>query len=108
MAKKKTLTVKGKEIKVEVIGNEDYVSITDITTQFPDGKQLVPRWIRNKDTLEFLGVWEKLHNPDFQVVEFDNLYAESGKNSFSLSVKRWVQTTGAIGIKQKRIGRVSV
>lgn len=106
MADKKTINVKGGEIKIEVIGDEEYISITDITSQFPDGKQLVPRWIRNKDTLEFLSVWEKLHNPNFQVVEFDNLYAESGKNSFSLSVKRWVETTSAIGIKRKRIGRV--
>lgn len=105
MPKKKTITVKGAEIKIEVIGEEDYISLTDITKNFPDGKQLVPRWIRNRDTLEFLGVWEKLNNTNFQVIEFDNLYAESGNNRFSLSVKRWVETTGGIGLKQKRVGR---
>lgn len=106
MAKRKTLIVNDAEINFFSIEEEDYISITDITKTFPDGKQLVPRWIRNKDTLEFLGVWEKLNNKDFQVLEFDNLYAEAGKNSFSLSIKRWTERTGAIGFQQKRIGRV--
>ena len=106
MAKRKTLVVNDAEINFFSIEEEDYISITDITKTFPDGKQLVPRWIPNKDTLEFLSVWEKLNNKDFQVVEFDNLYAEAGKNSFSLSIKRWVEKTGAIGFQQKRIGRV--
>ena len=106
MAKRKgSLTVQGVAITFVSIENEDYISLTDITKGFPDGKQLVPRWIRNKDTIEFLGVWEKLYNADFQVVEFDNLYQEAGKNSFSLSIKRWVETTNAIGFKVKRVGK---
>ncbi len=105
MAKKKTINVQGTEISFISISEEDYISLTDITKGFPDGKQLVPRWIRNKDTIEFLGVWEKLNNTNFQVIEFDNLYQEAGKNSFSLSVKRWIETTGAIGFQTKRIGR---
>jgi hypothetical protein len=105
MAKRKTLTVEGAEVNFFTIEKQDYISLTDITRKFPDGKQLVPRWIRNRDTLEFLGVWEKLYNQDFQVIEFDNLYAESGKNSFSMSIKRWIETTGAIGFKSKRVGK---
>jgi len=107
MAKKQSkIIVKGTEIALLSINDDDYISLSDITKSFPDGKQLVPRWIRNRDTLEFLGVWEKLYNPNFQVVEFDNLYAESGKNSFSLSIKRWLETTNAIGFKSTRIGKV--
>ena len=105
MAKGKTVLVQGVEIHFFTLKEDDYISLTDITKSFPDGKQLVPRWIRNRDTLEFLGVWEKLNNPDFQVVEFDNLYAESGTNRFSLSVKRWVESTNAIGFQMKRIGK---
>lgn len=105
MAKKKTLTVQGVEINFYAEKEEDFISLTDITKKFPDGKQLVPRWLRNRDTLEFLGVWEKLNNPDFQVVEFDNLYKQSGKNRFSISVKRWIKTTNAIGLQPKRVGK---
>ncbi len=102
MAKEKILTVQGRPISFVTFGDEDFISLTDITVGFPDGKFLVPRWLRNRDTLEFLSVWEKLNNPDFRVIEFDNLYAESGHNRFSLSVSRWLETTGAIGFQQRR------
>jgi len=105
MAKKNSINVQGTDITFINIKSEDYISLTDITKGFPDGKQLVPRWIRNKDTIEFLGVWEKLNNGNFQVVEFDNLYEAAGKNRFSLSIKRWVETTEAIGFKMKRVGK---
>ena len=102
MAKDKIITVQGRQISFQTFGEEDYISLTDITTGFPDGKFLVPRWLRNRDTLEFLGVWEKLNNPDFRVIEFDNLYAESGHNRFSMSVSRWMETTGAIGFQLRK------
>ncbi len=102
MAKNKIIKVQGREISFVTFGEEDYISLTDITTSFPDGKFLVPRWLRNRDTLEFLGVWEKLNNPDFRVIEFDNLYAESGHNRFSLSISRWMETTGAIGFQLRK------
>lgn len=102
MANKQTIEVQGIEINFVTVREEEYISLTDITTKFPDGKFLVPRWLRNRDTLEFLGVWERLNNADFRVAEFDNLYAESGHNRFSLSVPRWHETTGAIGFIIKR------
>ena len=102
MAKRKTIEVKGTEIRILTEKDEDYISLTDITKSFPDGKFLVPRWLRNKDTLSFLGTWEKMHNPKFRVAEFDNLFQESGLNQFSLSITRWVQATGAVGIRVKR------
>lgn len=102
MAKERIITVQGRQISFTTFGEEDYISLTDITTGFPDGKFLVPRWLRNRDTLEFLGVWEKLNNPDFRVIEFDNLYAESGHNRFSMSVSRWLETTGAVGFQLRK------
>jgi len=102
MAKKKTIEVNGAEIRILLGKEEDYMSLTDITKNFPDGKFLVPRWLRNRDTLSFLGTWEKIHNPNFRVAEFDNLFQQSGLNQFSLSISRWVQTTGAIGVSVKR------
>lgn len=102
MAKRKTIEVNGAEIRILIDKEEDYISLTDITKNFPDGKFLVPRWLRNKDTLSFLGTWEKIHNPNFRVIEFDNLYQQSGLNQFSLSIGRWIETTGAIGVKVKR------
>ncbi len=98
----KFITVQGIDINILSIREDDYISLTDITAKFPDGKFLVPRWLRNRDTLEFLGVWEKLNNPNFKVIEFDNLYAESGHNRFSMSVTRWVEETNAIGFKLKK------
>lgn len=102
MAKKKTIEVNGAEIRILLGKEEDYISLTDITKNFPDGKFLVPRWLRNKDTLSFLGTWEKIHNPKFRVAEFDNLFQQSGLNQFSLSISRWVETTGAIGVSVRR------
>lgn len=102
MAKRNTIKIKGKEITVLSDKKEDYISLTDITKNFPDGKFLVPRWLRNKDTLEFLGTWEKMYNPQFRVIEFDNLLEQSGRNRFSLSISRWKEATGAIGFKLKR------
>jgi len=102
MAKKKTIEVNGAEIRILLGKEEDYMSLTDITKNFPDGKFLVPRWLRNRDTLSFLGTWEKIHNPNFRVAEFDNLYQQSGLNQFSLSITRWVDITGAIGVSVKR------
>lgn len=102
MTKRKTIEVNGTEIQILLDRDEDYISLTDITKSFPDGKFLVPRWLRNKDTLSFLGTWEKIHNPSFRVIEFDNLFQQSGMNQFSLSISRWVQTTGAVGIRVKR------
>jgi len=62
---------------------------------------IVINWMRNKDTIEFLGTWETLHNPTFNLIEFDKVKSEAGTNRFILSVGKWVNTTGAVGITTK-------
>ena len=81
----------------------DYISITDIARQknVAEPKDVVKNWMRQKNTLEYLGLWEKLHNPNFKGVEFDPLLAEAGSNSFTMSPTRWVELTSAIGILTK-------
>ena len=66
-----------------------------------NANSLIVNWMRNRNTIEFLGVWEQLHNPDFNSIEFDRIRSEAGLNTFILSVKRWVGETGAIGIQAK-------
>ena len=97
------ITVKNIEISVTGIGDNDFVSLTDIArAKNPkEPKDFVKNWMRLRSTLEFLGIWEKLNNPDFKRVEFDPLLAESGKNSFTMSPTRWINEFNAIGIKTK-------
>ena len=82
---------------------EDYICITDIARYKNTGgiDDLIRNWIRNRNTIEFLGIWEQLHNPDFKPVEFDGFKKLAGLNSFSLSPKEWIEKTGAIGLISK-------
>ena len=101
MAKKETINVQGTAITVvSKPDNRNYICITDIARyRNPvEPKDVVKNWMRNRATIEFLGLWERLNNPDFKGVEFDPLWVESGSNSFTMSPSRWVDTTGAIGI----------
>ena len=84
-------------IKVE---NEDYISITDMLKS-KDGDFFVSDWLRNRNTLEFLGVWEEIHNPNFNYGEFAIIKSHAGLNSYKLSVKEWVEKTNSIGITAK-------
>ena len=84
-------------IKIE---NEDYISITDMLKS-KDGNFFVTDWLRNRNTIEFLGIWEELHNPDFNYGEFAIIKSQAGLNSYKLSVKEWVEKTNAIGITSK-------
>jgi len=98
MAKNTTINVKGTEIILFSKGNEDYVSITDIA-RFKNAiepKDVVKNWMRNRNTIEFLGLWEKIHNPDFKGVEFDSFMYQAGSNSFVLSPTKWIESTNAI------------
>ena len=81
----------------------DYICITDIARQknAVEPKDVVKNWMRQKNTLEYLGLWEKLFNPSFKGVEFDPLLTEAGSNSFTMSPSRWVELTSAIGIITK-------
>lgn len=104
MAKKKIIIVQGTEIRLyPQEKEEDFFSLTDIAKKFnPENPSiLIVNWFRNKDTVEFLGVWEKLHNPDFNLIEFDKIKNEAGTNRFVLSTSRWINETEAIGIKSK-------
>ncbi|MDR1939964.1 MAG: KilA-N domain-containing protein [Clostridiales bacterium] len=101
MAKK--ITVKGVDITYKRINEAEFISLTDIARfknpEFP--ADVVKNWMRSRTTVEFLGIWEQLNNPDFKLVEFDRFRSEAGLHSFVLSPQRWIETTGAIGIVSK-------
>lgn len=103
MTKKSIIEVNNVVIKTLLIDNLDYISITDIAKQKNplEPKDVVKNWMRLKNTLEYLGLWEKLNNTNFKGVEFDPLFNEAGSNSFTMSPTRWVELTGAIGIITK-------
>jgi len=109
MKKKPTdarITVRGTEIAVIRRGDEDYISLTDIAkSRNPDHPDdLIRNWLRNRNTLELLGIWEQLHNASFNPVEFDGIKKQAGLNSFTLTPKQWIEKTAAIGI-ESRAGR---
>ena len=80
----------------------EYISITDIARYKSDEpKDVIKNWMRGKDTLEFLGLWEQLHNSNFKGVEFDSFRTQAGSNAFTMSPKKWIETTNAIGIVSK-------
>jgi len=93
--------------KISII-KEDYISLTDIarSKNSDEPKDVVKNWLRNKNAIEFLGLWEKINNQNFKGVEFDTFKNEAGLNRFSLSVKMWINKTNAIGIlaKPRRYG----
>ena len=103
MAKKSSLQVKGTLIRTLHQNGIDYICITDIARQKnqAEPKDVVKNWMRLKNTLEYLGLWEQLNNPMFKGVEFDPLLIEAGSNAFTMSPSRWVELTGAIGILSK-------
>ena len=92
------LTVQGTEITILSVNNEDYISLTDML-KAKDGDFFISDWLRNRNTMEFLGIWEKLNNPHFNYGEFATIRNKSGLNNFKISVKEWVEKTHAIGIR---------
>jgi KilA-N domain len=103
MAKNKTINVKGIEIVFFTQNNNDYISLTDIARQknAVEPKDVVKNWMRSRTTIEFLGLWEKINNPDFKGVEFDSFLYQAGSNSFVLSPTKWIEATQSIGIISK-------
>ena len=97
------IRVLDREIALRTVNDEDFISLTDIARyKNEDGSDdIIRNWLRNRNTLEFLGIWERLNNPDFKPVEFDGFRNQAGLNSFTLSPKQWVEKTGAIGISSK-------
>lgn len=99
MAKSKNkLIVLEQEISVV---KDDYISLTDMVKHIENGLVLIEKWLRNKNTIEFLGIWEEIYNTDFNSPEFEGIKNEAGLNRFSLSVKMWINKTNAIGVIAK-------
>jgi len=100
MAKIKVLD---KEITIQTRNEEDYICITDIARYRDEERSdyIIQNWLRNRNTIEFLGIWEHLNNPDFNSIEFDGIRKQAGLNSFSLTAKRWIDATKAIGLTSK-------
>jgi hypothetical protein len=96
--KKTTIEVQGTAITILSKEHGDYISLTDMTRKFEGGGALIEQWLKNKDTVLFLGVWERLHNPDFNSLEFEGIRNEAGRNSFFLSAKAWIDRTSAKGL----------
>lgn len=103
MAKGKTINVKGTEITIFQHEETDYISLTDIA-RFKDLERtetIIQNWLRNRNTIELLGFWEQLYNPNFKHIEFDVFRKQAGLNSFTLNPKKWIEATNAIGIISK-------
>ena len=105
MSKNKTTTIEVQGAAITILSHkdEDYISLTDMTRKFGDDS-LIYSWMRNRNTLEFLGIWEQIHNPDFKGGEFETFKTQAGLNSFHLTPRKWIDATAAIGI-QSRAGR---
>ncbi len=98
---KHKIVVKGTEISIISKEKDDFISLSDMVKNFEGSNSLIEQWLRNKDTVEFLGIWEYLNNSGFNSPEFEGIKNASGSNRFYLSVKKWVQSTNAIGIIAK-------
>ena len=98
--KKTTIKVKETEISIHQIGKEDYISLTDMVKGFGDDT-MIYSWMRNRNTLEFIGIWEEMNNPDFKRNEFVTFKSQAGLNSFNLTPRKWIEATNAIGIISK-------
>src|SRR5699024_9771509 len=98
MAKGRILQVKESAIKVINQKETDFISLTDMTKGFNEGSGLIGKWITNKNTLEYLGVWENVHNSNFNYPEFGVIKSEAGVNRFVMSVGQWIKRTNAEGL----------
>jgi hypothetical protein len=97
-SKRQIIEVKGTGVTILQIDEVDYISLTDMVKGFENGLSLIEKWLRNKNTVEFLGIWEKINNPRFISPEFEGIMLEAGLNRFTLSVKKWMEKTNGIGL----------
>ena len=105
MAKNRIITVQDIPITVSEADIDDYICITDMAAAKSDNSRaadVIKNWLRNRNTLEFLGTWEQIYNSDFKVVEFDHFKAEAGLHTFVLSASEWIEKTNAIGLFVKK------
>ena len=98
MGKNRTIIVKGTEITIIQDNHSDFISLTDML-KAKDGDFFISDWLRNRNTVEFLGVWESVYNPNFNYGEFAIIKSQAGLNNYKISVKEWVEKTNAIGLK---------
>jgi len=98
--KSSIINVQGTEITIVSQHESDYISLTDMSKKF-GGDDLIYSWMRNRNSVEFLGIWEQIHNPNFKGGEFETFKKEAGLNSFHLTPKKWIEATQAIGIQSK-------
>jgi hypothetical protein len=99
MKKTTELTIKNTTVRITKINGEDYICLTDMAKmKSEDAQQTISNWMRNRMTIEYLGLWEELYNPDFKPLEFEGFRREVGLNSFTISPTKWITATGAIGI----------
>ena len=103
MSKTKKMDVLSRPVTLFHHRDEDFISLTDIARHRDTerGDYIIQNWMRNRNSIEFLGIWEQLNNPDFNSIEFDGIRKQAGLNSFSLTPKRWINATEAIGIISK-------
>jgi hypothetical protein len=99
--KNRTIIVRDTKVSISIRHEQDYISLTDMVRNFDGGSALIEQWLKNKDTVLFLGVWEQLNNPGFNSLEFEGIKNEAGRNSFFLSAKKWIDATAAIGLHAK-------
>lgn len=97
-AKRSSIEVQGTSISILSREDGDYISLTDMVRGFDGGGALIEQWLKNKDTVLFLGVWEQINNPGFNSLEFEGIRNEAGRNSFFLSAKKWIDLTGGKGL----------
>lgn len=95
------LNIDGTEIQVLQIEEDGYISLTDMVRKIDNGPALIEKWLRNKNTIEFLGIWEEMYNEDFDINAYDEIMQEAGLNRFIMSVKQWVTRTNSKGIVAK-------
>lgn len=106
MSKTKKINVKGTKITIFAQNETDFISLTDMTGGFKEGSGLIGKWITNKNTLEYLGIWEKINNTNFNYPEFGVIVQEAGVNRFIMSVGQWIDRTSSKGmiVKAGRYG----
>ena len=94
MPQKRTIQVKGTTINVLLdLSQNDYICLTDMAKNFEEGSRLIEKWLNNKSTIDFLGVWEQLYNPNFKTPEFGGIRMEAGSNRFYISINKFIERT---------------
>lgn len=101
MAKKSLLLVDQAEISIIMRDGQEYISLTDIARKFGEARIVIQNWMRARNTIHFLGVWETIHNQDFNRIEFDAFLVEAGTNAFTMSPTKWIEGTNAKGLTSK-------